>query len=163
MHTDCALSGLRTAFLYMFDMKFRLRQQFSLCEIFYGKSGAGAGFSPSASDFPFIFILTLFPTHIHLATSLSRKTSGRILVTFKKQITRSTIHMQGFFYQWVKQLYHDYSHSLCTASRLRNRGRPLPFLHTSLCIVRDIPEPGELNDSSCLSSAPRHPQERCLF
>ena len=162
MRTNCALSEVRTAFLNTADMKFILRYQVgSVCVRFVVEKLAG--FSPSTSDFPFIFVLSMFPTQIHLATTLSRRPSGRNLGTFKKQVTRFTIYMQGFFFlSKVKQLYHDSNHSPCTASRLRNRGCPLPLPHTSLCMVHDVSERGKLHDSSSLSSAAQH-QEHCLF
>jgi hypothetical protein len=161
MHTNCALSEVRTEFLYTADIKFILRYQVgSVCVRFV--VGKVAGFSPSTSDFSFIFILSMFPTHIHLATTLSRRPSGRNLGPLKKQVTLFTIYMQGFFLSKVKQLYHDSNHSLCTASSLRNHGCPLPNPHTSLCMVHDVSERGKLHDSSSLSSAARH-QEHCLF
>ena len=115
--------------------------------------------SPSFSFFqcfqPILTLLLLFP-------------EGQVAKPGNFQRTSHPVHYiyilyAGGFHQRVKQLYRDSNNSLCTASRLRNRGCPLPLPYTSLCMVRDVSERRKLHGSPSLSNAARHPQEHCLF
>jgi hypothetical protein len=147
MHTDCALCEVRTAFLCIVDMKFRLRYQVSLCEIFGGKIGVGTGFSFSTSD---------FPCHCR-SFKVSNPYSPCYYFQKDKRTTPGNFQKTSLLRRRVKQLYHDSNHSLCTASRLRNRVYPLPLPNTSLNMVRDVSEPEKLHDSSSVPNAARHP------